>query len=208
MQISKGTEDLEIGRRLVHSSGVVFPILYYFVLDRTEIMGLLSIAVLIASILEFLRIKKGYNNIIFDNLTRDYESNKLAGYHLYLVGMLVASVFYQPVIAMSSMVMVAVCDPIGGILGNAEEDESKSVWVLLSVILSGWIISTPVILYSYGINTSILLGLVVGVGTGLSDFRKLSIKGYIIDDNLLIPVVSGLMCQVLIYIMEFYNLLL
>lgn len=208
MQISKGSEDLEIGRRLVHSSGIIFPILYYFLLDRIEIVALLCMAVLIATILEFLRIKKGYDNVIFDNLTRDYESDKLAGYHLYLVGMLVASVFYQPVIAMSSMVMVAVCDPIGGILGNTQQDQSKSVWVLLSVILSGWIVSTPIILYSYGVNTSILLGLVVGVGTGLSDFRKLSVKGYIIDDNLLIPVVSGLACQLLVHIMEFYSLLL
>lgn len=197
-------EGLEIERRLVHMSGIIFPILYLLFLDKVEIIGILTLAVIIASFIEFMRLKKDYSNVLFDKLTRDYESEKIAGYHLYLVGMLVSSIIYDPLIAICAMFLVAICDPVGGILSDADAEESKSMLPFFGVLLCGFIISSIVLIGEYEPYIVGAVSVMAGIGAAIGDFKKLSPNGYIIDDNLVIPVLSGLLSQLTIWVFVFF----
>lgn len=192
-------EELEIGRRLVHSSGIVFPMTYLLTDEWVYVQLLLLVALIVASVLEYLRLKKGYSNILFDRLTRPYESEKIAGYYLYIVGMFLVAVLLHPLIAVSSMLILAIGDPVGGILSDSEPEGTKSIIAVFSVLTVSTIIAFSVTSISFPTSESAIMALTGGFVGTLSDYKKLIVKNYIVDDNLVIPVATGFTMQFVYY---------
>lgn len=192
-------EELEIGRRLVHSSGIVFPMTYLLTDEWVYVQLLLLVALIVGSVLEYLRLKKGYSNILFDRLTRPYESEKIAGYYLYIVGMFLVAVLLHPLIAVSSMLILAIGDPVGGILSDSEPEGTKSIIAVFSVLTVSTIIAFSVTSISFPTSESAIMALTGGFVGALSDYKKLIVKNYIVDDNLVIPVATGFTMQFVYY---------
>lgn len=171
----------EIGRRLVHTSGTAAPASYLLGVLTWEQLGWLLTAGLVAVfVLETIRLRVGLDWWIYENLTREYEHEKVAGYALYMVGMVLASAF-PPAIGVPAMLMLAIGDPLGGYLGGGSR--TKGIVTLAAVFAVCFAIAIPFVPPGVAV-----LGALAATA---ADGYLVSIQGYVIDDNLTIPFASA-----------------
>lgn len=178
----------ELRRRLVHLAGTGYPLLY--ILDRTFEVGIvgwpeLQVIVvgsaLVALGLEALRLGGVLELAIYDELTREYEKEHVAGYALYLVGMAVAVLGFAPDVALAALLMLTIGDPISGVLSSGSL--AKASWVLLAMFGICLLVAAPFV--SPGIA---IVGAAVATA---ADGVKPVVFTYVIDDNLTIPIGAG-----------------
>ncbi|MCL7416759.1 MAG: dolichol kinase [Halalkalicoccus sp.] len=169
----------EIGRRLVHASGALAPASYLLgVLTWTRLGWVLAGGVVLAMGLELVRLRSGLDWWIYQNLTREYEREKVAGYALYMVGMAVVALAFPPAIGVPAMFMLAVGDPVGGYLGKGEETKSPlALGAVFSVCLLFALAFVSPVAAVFG-----------ALAATAADGYLLSVRGYIVDDNLTIPI--------------------
>lgn len=178
----------ELNRRLIHVAGTGYPLLY--ILDREFSVGLVDWPVLQAFVLvsmslalglEGLRLSGILDMAIYDDLTREYEEDHVAGYALYLIGMGIAVLAFEPRVALPAILMLTVGDPISGLLSSG--DLAKQTWVLFAMfgiclLLAAPFVKPPVAIVGAGVAT-------------VADGVKPVLFTYVIDDNLTIPIGAG-----------------
>ncbi|WP_435155791.1 dolichol kinase [Haladaptatus sp. DFWS20] len=174
----------EIKRRLVHVSGTGFPALYLLgLVTWQELRLLLVLGSFVALVLEIIRLFVGLDWRIYDELTREYEQDNIAGYALYFFGMTVTAWVFQPQIAIPAMLMLTIADPISGLLGSGELG-IKAVHTLLVTFAVCLAIAS---IFGLPVPAAIL----GAIAATLADGVKPVIAGYVIDDNLTIPIGAG-----------------
>lgn len=177
-------EQGELRRRLVHASGSGVPLLYVLGEPYGVTWGMIqAFAVLVAVItlvLEVLRLFVGLDWRIYDELTREYEQENVAGYALYAIGMAVVALVFEPAIAVAAMLMLAIGDPISGILGSGGVDGMKESSVLATMFLVCFALALPFV----AAIPAALGALAATIGDG----AKPVVAGHVIDDNLTIPI--------------------
>lgn len=183
--------DIELPRRLAHSFGSILPFSYFILPEEHHVTLFFIILLVVGGVLEYIRLNHGFRVPGLQRLTRPYEQEKVAGYYLYICGCVIVWFVFSPVIAVTAMLLLAFCDPIGGILSTATVDEAKQAHVLVIVAVVGSCISY--LLLTSHVTYAPIIALVGGVGAALADAYKLSIRGYIVDDNLVIPVFSAVL---------------
>lgn len=172
----------EIGRRLVHASGMLAPASYLLgILAWNQLGALLAGGVGIALALELVRLRSGLDWWIYENLTREYEHEKVAGYALYMVGMAAVALAFPPAIGVPAMFMLALGDPIGGYLGRGKE--TKSAAALGAVFIVCLLCALPFL--------PLEAALVGALAATAADGYLVSVRGYVIDDNLSIPLAAA-----------------
>ena len=182
----------EVERRLVHATGAAIPLAWAVGLVRWRSVQLLWTAALaVALALELGRLSGRVDLAIYDRLTREYESDNVAGYALYMVSMtLVAYLFafepgtvlagvlpYRPGLAAAAMLMLALADPVSGLLGSGEL--RKRVWVLAATFAVATLVAVPFV--------PVVPAVLGGAAATLADGVKPVVAGYVVDDNLTIP---------------------
>ncbi|MBX0286744.1 dolichol kinase [Haloarcula salinisoli] len=177
----------EVARRLVHATGAAVPLGYLLGGDLVSwrvVQLFLSVALVVVVALEFLRLSVGLDWAIYERLTREYEQDNPAGYALYIVGMAVVAwavaVGLPVAVAVPAMLMLAIGDPISGLLGSTEASSVKQLWVLLVMFGVCTLLAAPFVS-----TAAAVLG---GVAATFADGVKPTIAGYVVDDNLSIPV--------------------
>lgn len=196
--------DDEVTRRLVHASTSTIPLAYVFLEAVTwrHVQTFLVLAMIGAVGLEIVRLYVGLEWWIFDRLTREYEQENLAAYFLGGVGLtlvafafpppgaesLVASPIGTSPVAVPAMLMLTIGDPFSGLLGDGELRTVKQTWVLLatfglSTLLASAFVSTPA-------------AVVGGIATTVADGIKPVVRGYVVDDNLAIPITAAVAMDV------------
>jgi len=180
----------EVARRLVHVTGAAVPLGYLLGGDLVSwrvVQLFLAVALVVVVVLEFLRLSVGLDWAIYDRLTREYEQDNPAGYALYIVGMAAvagAVSFGLPVpVAIAAMLMLAIGDPISGLLGSTEASNVKQLWVLLVMFGVCTLLAAPFVP-----TAAAVLG---GVAATFADGVKPTVAGYVIDDNVSIPVLGA-----------------
>lgn len=180
----------EVARRLVHVTGTAVPLGYLLGGDLVSwrlVQLFLAAALVVVVVLEFLRLSVGLDWAIYDRLTREYEQDNPAGYALYIVGMAVvagAVSFGLPIaVALAAMLMLAIGDPISGLLGSTEASNVKQLWVLLVMFGVCTLLAAPFVP-----TAAAVLG---GVAATFADGVKPTVAGYVVDDNLSIPVLGA-----------------
>jgi len=180
----------EVARRLVHMSGTTVPLAYLFGPDLVTwqvVQAFLGVALALVVVLEYLRLSVGLDWAIYERLTREYEQDNPGGYALYIVGMaaVAGSVsFGLPVdIAVPAMLMLAIGDPISGLLGSTDASNVKQAWVLLVMFGVCTLLAAPFVPVGPAV-----LG---GVAATFADGVKPTVAGYVVDDNLSIPVLGA-----------------
>jgi len=180
----------EVARRLVHATGAAVPLGYLLGGDLVSwrvVQLFLTAALVVVVVLEFLRLSVGLDWAIYERLTREYEQDNPAGYALYIVGMAVVagavSVGLPIPVALAAMLMLAIGDPISGLLGSTEASSVKQVWVLLVMFGVCTLLAAPFVP-----TAAAVLG---GVAATFADGVKPTIAGYVVDDNLSIPVLGA-----------------
>lgn len=171
----------EVGRRLVHLSGAGIPLLYVLGFPYTWMQIGLVLGVGIVGVLELLRLRTRLSDWwIYEHLTREYESETVAGYALYVVGLAVVAVAFDPQIAIPSMFMLAVADPVGGVLGGADPLPVKPARAFVGAFLVCLLVGLPFL--------PPLVAAAGGVAASVADGVFVEFRGYVIDDNLTIPI--------------------
>lgn len=174
----------ELGRRLVHASGAGLPGLYLIGLPWWVVQVAVGLLVIAVTILEILRLRIGLNWWVYEHLTREYEQNSVAGYALYAVSMASVALMFEPSIAVPAMLMLAIADPVGGMLAGDD-----SIPVKRPIALAG------TFLVSLGLAVPFLPVVAAAGAAGavtIADGVFIQIRGYVIDDNLSIPIVAAL----------------
>ncbi|MFB6200554.1 MAG: dolichol kinase [Halorhabdus sp.] len=190
--------DDEIARRLVHVSTSAVPLSYVF-LDEVSwrvVQLFLGLAVLAALGLESVRLYVGLDWVIFDRLTRRYEQENLAGYFLGAFGLAVVAFAFTPPgseplvdglvaseAAVPAMLMLTIADPFSGLLSSGELRPAKQAWVLLATFGLATLLAAPFVPTGAAVCG--------GITTTLADGIKPVVRGYVIDDNLTIPIAAA-----------------
>jgi len=177
----------EVARRLVHVTGAAVPLGYLLGGDLVSwrlVRVFLAVALVVVVVLEFLRLSVGLDWAVYDRLTREYEQENPAGYALYIVGMAAVAwavaVGLPITVALPAMLMLAIGDPISGLLGSTGASNVKQLWVLLVMFGVCTLLAAPFVS-----TTAAVLG---GIAATFADGVKPTIAGYVVDDNFSIPV--------------------
>lgn len=171
----------EIARRVVHASGAGIPLSHYLLPDLVAwgvVQFFLVGALATAAVLELLRLFGDLDWAIYDRLTREYEQDNPAGYFLYLLSMTAVAFAVEPHIAMPAMLMLAVADPVSGLLSAGELRPVKQGWVLLATFGVATLLAVPFV--------APLPAIAGGLAATVADGLKPVIAGYVVDDNLTI----------------------
>ncbi|KAB1187096.1 MULTISPECIES: dolichol kinase [Haloferax] len=181
----------EIKRRLVHVSGSGMPLLYILGIVDWQTLGYLFVLASIAvTVLEVLRLYGNLDWRIYDELTREYEQDNVAGYALYTYSQTFVALVFAPYIAVPGMLMLTVGDPISGLLGSAPVGEMKSLSTLAAMFTVCFALTAPFVIPVAGVVVGSVASAAGAVGATVSDGVKPVVAGYVIDDNLSIPPVS------------------
>lgn len=181
----------EIGRRLVHASGIAFPGMYLIGLaDWSQVQYLLLLACTIAIVLEVLRLRYGLQEWwIYDRLTRDYEVKTVAGYALYLFSITAVAFVFAPLIAIPAMLMLMLGDPVSGYLGSGELRAVKGTVSLFAMFLVSLAVALPFTLTAVDSFVAGVAAAFAGaILATIADGVKPSVFGFVVDDNLTIPI--------------------
>lgn len=174
----------ELGRRLVHVAGG-FPVALYLLgwLDWPGVRWLYLGGIALAVALEALRLLVGIDWWVFRELTRAYERDNPAGYALYVVGSAAVALAFEPRVAVPAVLMLALVDPVSGLLAAPERRAVKRPVVLAVTFAFAGAIALAFVP---------LPAAVAGAAAATTaDGATPVVRGYVIDDNLGIPVGAG-----------------
>lgn len=177
-------------RRLVHASGVGLVLLYVGadILDLgltwLHFQFLVWAVTIVGLSLEFLRLQVGLDWWIYEHLTREYEEEQLAGYALYLLGMAIAVLAFDPPIALAVMTILAIADPISGFVSESSLRTVKRPRALAVM----FVVSTGLAV----VFTPLSVSIAIATGTTIADGIKVRVRGIVLDDNLTIPIYGGI----------------
>ncbi len=185
----------EIKRKTIHITGLSVPV-GIVVFGKIYTAGMIALALGVALILEAGRLR----GRISLPATRDHEQEKVAGYIYYIFGSLVTVALFQPMIALTSMLMLSLGDAVSGLVGsvlmNSNVREQNVRWrfkplpivasMFLACMAIGYLSSSitrlPWEIYLFG-----------ALGATLADSMALVVCNRGLDDNLTIPIFSGIM---------------
>ena len=185
----------EIKRKTIHITGLSVPV-GIVVFGKIYTAGMIALALGVALILEVGRLR----GRISLPATRDHEQEKVAGYIYYIFGSLVTVALFQPMIALTSMLMLSLGDAVSGLVGsvlmNANVRGQNVRWRFkpLPIVASMFLACMAIGYLSSGITRLpweiYLFG---ALGATLADSMALVVCNRGLDDNLTIPIFSGIM---------------
>lgn len=184
--------DRELGRRLVHASGSAVPLLYVadvITWPQIEALALLATSVVVS--LEAVRLYgrvgwAGYRLLdwlVYRRLIREYEEDNPGGYALFVVGGTVAAFAFPPPVAVPAFLMLTIADPVSGLLATNEFGTPKRPPVLAVTFALCGLIAIPFV----PTLPAVLGALTATAADGVTPV----IRGYVVDDNLGIPIGAG-----------------
>lgn len=183
---------IEIGRRLVHASGAIIPGAYLYdthvlqagLVTWSVIQVLITLGLVLTGVLEGARLYGGFEHPLFDRLARDYEQHTIAGYALYVLGATITVFAFEPMIAVPALFMLTLCDPVSGMLSSGELRTIARPHVLLGMFIVSFLVAYPFVATGVAVAGA--------VGASFADGIKPRILGYVVDDNLTIPLLGAL----------------
>ncbi len=194
---------IELRRKALHVTGSSIPVVYFFLTKQTAIIGLCVINAILLSV-EWLRLSGRIR--LPEILLRQHENNQVAAYIYFQMGALMSILLFDKTIAIAAILMLALGDAASGLAGaimiggNIRSIDTKKVIfkplpvmaVMLAVCIFVGIVLLSLPLPSDMIHLPLRVYIMGAAGATLGDAIPVRIKGKIIDDNLIIPILSGL----------------
>ncbi|MBM3240961.1 phosphatidate cytidylyltransferase [Candidatus Poribacteria bacterium] len=189
-------------RKIIHLIGLLIPICYYFFREEDKIIAVIILFALttIYFFLELLRLtnKKVQRLFLtrFSSLLRTHEKQKITGTGYYLLSSLLSVLFFEKELAIACLSFLVLGDMFAAIIGtrfgrtkiwaNKSLEGSFACFAVCLVIglLIAWLFPEH------------LTPKIVAIGALTATIVELLPLG--IDDNLTIPLISGLVMQILI----------
>lgn len=188
-----------LARKLYHAAmGLTCFFLYALVLTQNQAL----IAVLVIGgplvILDIIRLRnpklRSAALHFFGPIMRCDELNQISGNSYYVLGLLAVVIFFSKPIALLSILFLGLGDPAAAIIGTLW-GRHRMLWGRKSIegamgnlLISG--LASIVVSLAYGANfqKSLAIGLVGGLVSMIAESLPLPI-----DDNLTVPVISGVL---------------
>jgi dolichol kinase len=179
----------EAKRKSVHICGVAIPVLYLLLQKDLIILGFV-LAFFGICIIEWLRL----SGVISLPFLRDKEQKKIGAYVFFVIGAFISILIFEKSIAIAAILMLAIGDAVSGMAGTVltvdkseiYEKGMKSPAVMLvmfvTTVIVGWLV-----LHSLPVAVS------GAIGATIADGVPLRVYGATIDDNLTIPLFSGML---------------
>lgn len=174
----------ELRRRLVHATGAGLPLLYLLGVSWSVVQWLLIGLLGSVTVLEFLRLGVGLDWWVYRRLTRPYEDSSVAGYALYALGMATVGLLFAPEVAVPAMLMLAIGDPIGGLLAGEDPTPVKRPLAIGTVGGVCFVLAVPFV----PTGVAGMMALTAAIADGVF----LRIGDSVVDDNLAIPIGAAL----------------
>ncbi len=197
---SFGTELL---RKMIHLNAVYIILLYEF-LGKDIILSILTIMLTITLGIEYLRICHNKKILFFHKTLRDKEKDTMGG-HIYFImsAIIVISVFSKE-IAMLSIIMATFGDAAAAIFGRAYGKnyikglKNKATEGVMAEFIADITLGLLyLILFSSGSITIAWLIILIIMSAVATIVETVSMK---MDDNLLVPIFSGITGEALVII--------
>lgn len=187
-----------IGRKLFHIFGGLGLLSLYYLLGRQDALicyGLIALAVLALDIAR-LRVVR-FNHFMqrrFGSFIRTNEGNKLTGTFPYVLGVGLVFFFYRADIATASILFLACGDVTATIIGErfgrtkitGEKSLEGTLAFVAAAVVTGVLLNLTAIQLPFGL---LLIGAIIAAGVELLPL--------FLNDNLVIPVVSGGVMEIL-----------
>jgi dolichol kinase len=107
---------------------------------------------------------------------------------------------FGPTVAVPGMLMLAVGDPVSGLLGSGGVGEWKSPGVVAATFGVCFALAAPVTVPEAGAAVGSLAAAAGAAGAAVADGYMLEVRGYVIDDNATIPVYACLAIQTVFWV--------
>ena len=193
----------EIRRKAIHLSGLSVPF-GLLVFGRTFTATMIALALVVALVLEWQRLK---GKISLPEV-RVQEEHKVASYIYYITGSLLCVLLFPTMIAVNAMLLLSLGDTVSGLVGSvlskADVRSRKEMWSLQAHADSRRHVHRVPFdrLPRLRDNPALLSGLFCGSRgcyiRRLRGHQSSTIKG--LDDNLSIPIFSGLLMSAAAFI--------
>ncbi len=179
----------EAKRKTIHICGIAIPVLYLFLQKDLIIIGFV-LAFFVICIIEWLR----FRGLVSLPFLRNKERKKIGAYVFFIIGAFISILIFEKNIAIAAILMLAIGDAVSGMAGavlnvdNPElyERRMKRPLVMLvmfvTCLIIGWLAlhSLPTAVFG-------------AFGATIADGVPLRIHSVQIDDNLTIPLFSGML---------------
>jgi diacylglycerol kinase (CTP) len=173
-----------IARKVFHFSGASIPLCYLFA-GKTAAFIFALVLFVLSAIFEFLRIRGGLDISLVRNYiqVKDSESRKPTGSFFYLLAAPITILFFQEPVAIASLFVVAIADPLSSLAGLqwgktrilGKSLEGSSVFFVVSLLILS--------VFSFPVHVRIIVAL---VATLIELFTPKWL-----DDNLTIPLITA-----------------
>ena len=185
----------EVGRKLIHLT-ILFALALYLVIERTygKQTALLTIVgiLVVFLILEYLRLEHGYVHSFFEKFIRPKEQHSMYGAIFFLTGVIISLAVFDVRIAFAAILMATFGDLaaslIGKKFGQTRIFRDKTVVGFISEFVVNLVVGFLVLSPTYAFYVTITMATVASVVETFVDE---------LDDNFLIPVMSGFVGQIL-----------
>ncbi len=195
--------DLHLPRKIWHMGmGSLCLVFYYSFVERESLALLAFVVAVLGFVWDILRIKnRKVNEIAFKiggPLYRDSEKSGISGLPYYALGISLSLFFYKENIALLSIWFLVFSDPIsslfGILFGKDKVLPNKSIQGSAAGFCTCYLITLFYCLKISGVTENLVLfSLIAGLIGSISEL----LSAFKVDDNLTIPVVSGLGLSVL-----------
>jgi dolichol kinase len=189
----------EIRRKTIHLTGLSVPV-GILIFGKIYTAAMIAVALVVALALEAGRLK---GKIRLPEV-RDQEQDKVAGYIYYIIGSLITVVIFQPMVAVTAMLMLSLGDAVSGLTGSVLENSnvrsSNERWrvkpfpivsaMFLACLAIGYLSSSAIT------NLPFEVYLAGAIGATIADSIALVFWNRGLDDNLTIPLFAGTMMSV------------
>jgi dolichol kinase len=189
----------EILRKSIHLLGILIPGIYYFS-DRSAFILWFGLIVGMLFIAEWMRLRGiiSFPGIIL----RSHEGHKVASYLYMMASALIVIALFSKTIAIVAITMAIIGDTCSGIVGSLWGKGAhvrhtrlpfKPAPILLVMFLTSFF-SGYLATLAPRLDALPIFSLALGaLGAMIADGVPWHIRGRILDDNLTIPIISGLL---------------
>ena len=177
-----------IWRNLFHFSGIVIP-LAYLLINRGAALGFTTLLFCVLLVVEFLRITGRLKLGMAGKFLKEKEAKKPTGSLFYVVAALVVILLFRREVATCALFVLCISDPLSSLVGRRLGRHpllGKSIEGTLAFFGSSLII---LLLFSVGLFVALAVALV-------ATLTELFTPGFL-DDNLTIPIMTGLTLTIL-----------
>ena len=193
----------ELKRKIIHLIGLLIPICYYFFRERDPIAIIILLSLTaIYFFLELLRLtnKRAQRYFLthFSSLLRTHEKQKITGTGYYLLSGLLSVSLFKKELAIACLSFLVLGDMFAAIIGTRFGHNKIIAGKSLEGSLACFIVCLVIGLFIAWLFPNYLNLKIIAIGAFVATIVELLPLG--LDDNLTIPLISGLVMEISIYI--------